>query len=68
MIRSNIRQSPDQTGQVSETGGVNGGLSLRGAFLDFLRLGIIHLAHDFKNHLGTINESAGLMTRDSIEI
>jgi len=28
---------------------------------EFLGRSLVHLAHDFKNHLATINESAGLM-------
>lgn len=34
---------------------------LREAHLDFLGRNLVRLAHDFKNHLATINQSAGLM-------
>jgi hypothetical protein len=36
-------------------------LSLSEAHLDFLGRSLVHLAHDLKNHLATINESAGLI-------
>ena len=35
--------------------------ALNEAHVDFLGRGLLHLAHDLKNHLATINESAGLI-------
>ena len=39
----------------------SGASTLSEAHLDFLGRSLVHLAHDLKNHLATINESAGLM-------
>lgn len=36
-------------------------VTLSEAHLDFLGRSLVHLAHDLKNHLATINESAGLI-------
>jgi len=47
--------------QRSPNGDAGSELSLSEAHLDFLGRSLVHLAHDLKNHLATINESAGLM-------
>ena len=39
----------------------SGATTLSEAHLEFLGRSLAHLAHDLKNHLATINESAGLM-------
>lgn len=46
---------------ISKEGVAHDDLSLRLAHLKFLGQGLARLAHDLKNHLATINESAGLM-------
>lgn len=61
MIENAMGQRPEQATPISEAGEANEGLSLRIAHLNFLGRGLVRLAHDLKNHLATINESAGLM-------
>lgn len=48
--------------QRSHHNGLGGSeVTLSEAHLDFLGRSLVHLAHDLKNHLATINESAGLI-------
>jgi len=47
--------------QRSPNGVAGGEFTLSEAHLDFLGRSLVHLAHDLKNHLATINESAGLI-------
>jgi hypothetical protein len=52
------RESPTS---ISKAGAANDGLSLSAKYLNFLGQALVHLAHDLKNHLATVSESAGLM-------
>jgi hypothetical protein len=61
MIEKGIGQTPKQAAPISKARVDNNGLSLRMAHLNFLGRGLVNLAHDLKNHLATMNESAGLM-------
>jgi len=46
---------------ISTAENINNNFGLRTAHINFLGRSTINLAHDFKNHLAVINESAGLM-------
>lgn len=61
MVENATGQRPEQASPISKADEANEGLSLRMAHLNFLGRGLVRLAHDLKNHLATINESAGLM-------
>lgn len=52
---------PDQADHIGKAGVSTRDLSLPLAHLNFLGKGLVRLAHDLKNHLATLNESAGLM-------
>jgi hypothetical protein len=60
-----VEKGPDRTRAsatpVSKVGATRDGCSLSVAHLNFLGQALVRLAHDLKNHLATMNESAGLM-------
>ena len=51
----------DLTTSISRPEAANDGLSFGAVHLNFLGQALVRLAHELKNHLATINESAGLM-------
>lgn len=60
-----VEEGPDRTRAsetpISKVGTAREGRSLSAAHLNFLGGALVRLAHDLKNHLATMGESAGLM-------
>lgn len=61
MVGNGTGRTRESATSISKAGAANDGLSFSAAHLNFLGQGLVRLAHDLKNHLATISESAGLM-------
>ncbi|MGD8983408.1 MAG: hypothetical protein PVI53_05245 [Desulfobacteraceae bacterium] len=61
MVGNGTDRTRELTTSISRAEAANDGLSLSAAHLNFLGQALVRLAHELKNHLATINETAGLM-------
>jgi len=61
MVGNGTDKTRELTSSISRAEAANDGPSLSAAHLNFLGQALVRLAHELKNHLATINESAGLM-------
>lgn len=61
MVENGPDKTRESTTSVSKSATAKDGLSLSAAHLNFLGQTLVRLAHDLKNHLATMSESAGLM-------
>jgi hypothetical protein len=61
MVENGTDRTRASATSISKAGAAIDGLSLGTAHLNFLGQALVRLAHDLKNHLATMSESAGLM-------
>lgn len=61
MVENGRDRTQESATSISKAGAAKDGLSLGPPHLNFLGQALVRLAHDLKNHLATVSESAGLM-------
>jgi len=61
MVENGTDKTREPVTSIPQAGAAKDGLSLSVVHLNFLGQALVRLAHDLKNHLATMSESAGLM-------